>query len=120
MMQLFKVNDEVGLQLIVHSDGTSTMETVSLKETDDETVVKIQEEHCEKRRKLEETLKQNWGIEIVLEEKKSANHIAFEFETEKVDDRHVNTSIDIRRKKAIEKKRRNTEKKKERSMALRY
>lgn len=121
MMQLFKVSDDVGLQLIVHSDGTSTMETVSLKESDNETVVKIQKEHCERTKKLEEVLKQNWGVEIELEEKTSAAHVAYEFESMRQKVNNANNYMEIRRKKACEKKRRiNAEKKKERSIALRY
>lgn len=119
MMQLFKVSDNVGLQLIVHSDGTSTMETISLNGTENENVVKIQKEHCERTRKLKEVLKRNWDIEIELEEKASADHVAFEFETirQKVD--KTNSYMEVRRKKAIEKRRKNAEKKKERSIALR-
>ena len=120
MMQLFKVSDEVGLQLIVHSDGTSTMETISLKKTDNNTVMKIQKEHCERTKKLEEALKKNWGIKIELEEKASADHVAIEFETMKQKVNNTNKYMEIRRKKAIEKRRKNAEKKKERSIALRY
>lgn len=99
MMQLFKVSDNVGLQLIVHSDGTSTMETISLNGTENENVVKIQKEHCERTRKLKEVLKRNWDIEIELEEKASADHVAFEFETirQKVD--KTNSYMEVRRKK---------------------
>jgi hypothetical protein len=55
-----------------------------------------------------------------LEEKASADHVAFEFETirQKVD--KTNSYMEVRRKKAIEKRRKNAEKKKERSIALRY
>lgn len=120
MMQLFKVSDNVGLQLIVHSDGTSTMETVSLNGTENENVIKIQKEHCERTRKLKEVLKQNWGIEIELEEKASADHVAFEFEDIRQKVNNANNYMEIRRKKAIEKRRKNAEKKKERSIALRY
>ena len=82
--------------------------------------MKIQKEHCERTKKLEEALKKNWGIKIELEEKASADHVAIEFETMKQKVNNTNKYMEIRRKKAIEKRRKNAEKKKERSIALRY
>ena len=69
---------------------------------------------------MKEVLKRNWDIEIELEEKASADNVAFEFKTigQKID--KTNNYMEVRRKKAIEKRRKNVEKKKERSIALRY
>lgn len=124
MMQVFKVNDEVGLQLIVHSDGTSTMETIPLKAADEKSIVEAQKTYCEKSKKIEEALKKNWFIDVNLEEKRSANHIALEFsrkaENNETISNYLHEQMNHRRKIAKQRHQRNANKKKERSMALHY
>ena len=125
MMQIFHVSDDVDLQLIVHSNGTSTMETISRKQADEKAVVETQKKHCAKSKKLEEALKKNWFITANFEEKKPADYIVYEFENKsgsfesatasaraKAENRRV-----IARK---QRRQRNLEKVQARSMALRY
>lgn len=124
-MQIFKVNDEVGVQLIIHSDGTSTMETISLKLSDEQKVVGAQRKHCDRSKKLEEALAKKWFITANFDEEKSANHIALEFgyKVNNVENIVVSTREKAKDRREIARKQRrrnNFEKAQARSMSLRY
>lgn len=125
MMRIFKVNDDVGLQLIIHKDGSSTMETIALKDSSKENVLASQKEHCKKNVKLIEALRKNWFITTDFDEIVDAEHISMEFgqlegETEDI----VIETIDrMNRRREIarkERRRKNKEKANLRSMALHY
>lgn len=125
MMQIFKVSDKVELQLIVHNDGTSTMETVSLKPDELKETVETQKKHCEKTKILEEALEKKWFITANFEEERSADNIAFEFEGKNENFENVIASAKAkaqnRRENARKQRRRNNQRKmQERSMALCY
>ncbi|MGN0496376.1 MAG: hypothetical protein ACI4GW_09155 [Lachnospiraceae bacterium] len=125
LTRIFRINDEVGLQLIVHSDGSCTMETISLSHKESEEVIKTQKEHCKKRIELEEALKKNWFITAELDEEMSAEEISFEFEAsnrqEKLNTSKTKSNLQKRAEIAREKQRRkNVQKAQARSMALQY
>ncbi len=122
MMQIFRINDEVGMQLIIHRDGSSTMETISLV-NDEDTVISTQKKHCEMTEKLKTALAENWFVIADFEEERSANVVSMQFEEklEKDVQRDVSSRIGKRVQKERERRRRrNSQKVQERSMALRY
>lgn len=122
LMQVYHVSDNVGVQLIIHNDGSSTLETILLNEENEENAKKIQKEHCEKSKRLAQALRENWFIEADFDEVKSPNEIATQFTcTDKENCELEETRIKIDKKREIarqEQKRKNIEKAKRRSMTL--
>lgn len=122
MMQIFRINDEVGMQLIIHRDGSSTMETISLV-NDVDTVISTQKKHCEMTEKLKSALAENWFVLADFEEERSANVVSMQFEQTLEED--VQRDVEVRigdrvRRERERRRRRNSQKVKERSMSLRY
>lgn len=122
MMQIFRINDEVGMQLIIHRDGSSTMETISLV-NDEDTVISTQKKHCEMTEKLKTALAEKWFVIADFEEERSANVVSMQFEEKLEKDVHHDVSSRIGKrvqKERERRRRRNSQKVQERSMALRY
>lgn len=134
--KLFNVNENVALQLIIHSDGSSTMETIAVGNPDEDLVKKTQKKHCDISKELISNLRNNWFIDLDLEETKSPDDISYSFEKQKqkdgiksnkkLDDRFIRQSgkgvsdkqrVEIARQQRIKI---NTEKRKKRSAALHF
>lgn len=123
--RIFKVNDDVGLQLIVHSDGSSTMETIALTSKADNKIVEIQKEHCKKTKLLEKRMKENWFVVANFTESMSADNITFEFSTnnenttfsENEHKYYLKKRQELARK---EQKKKNANKARNKSLALHY
>lgn len=62
MTQLYRVSSECDLQLIVHQDGSVTMQTIADREAGAENVVAAQKGHCSRIKELHQRLKENWFI----------------------------------------------------------
>jgi hypothetical protein len=69
LTQLYSISSTCALQVIVHSDGTVSMQTIAAKE--DEGVIHEQKSHCSQLKKLRERLKKNWFILYEFKETKS-------------------------------------------------
>lgn len=65
--QIYEITPECRLQLIVHPDGTTTMETIAAP-VDDETIRAIQKVHCQRMKLIRQRLRENWFILHDLEE----------------------------------------------------
>ena len=123
--RIFKVSDDVGLQLIVHSNGSSTMETIALSSRKDNKIVEIQKEHCSKIKLLEKRMKENWFVVVDFKEEKLAENISFEFSTNRGDivstENEYKNNIKKRKESSRKEKReKNAKKKREKSLALCY
>ena len=62
MTQLYRVSPECDLQLIVHPDGSVTMQTIANREARSENVVAAQKSHCSRVKEIHQRLKENWFI----------------------------------------------------------
>ena len=60
LTQLFSISDKCDLQVIVHDDGTVSVQTIAEEES--EAVLKKQREHCSNLKELRENLRKNWFI----------------------------------------------------------
>lgn len=65
--QIYEISPQCRLQLIIHPDGTTTMETISAP-ADPATVAAIQKAHCSRMEELRRRLRENWFILQSLEE----------------------------------------------------
>ena len=61
LTQLYSIDETCDLQLIVHPDGSTTMETISRTEKEQETV-EVQKKHCSALKELHKRLFDNWFI----------------------------------------------------------
>lgn len=66
MTQLYAVTSDCALQVVVHDDGTVSMETFAEDETED--AVTAQRSHCARMKELHERLKKNWFISYDFKE----------------------------------------------------
>ncbi len=73
MTQLVSLSEECSLQLIVHKDGTVSMQTIA--HADGEKTVAVQKKHCESIKKICENLRDKWFIVYDWEETESADKI---------------------------------------------
>lgn len=67
MTQFYTVSPQCALQLIVHEDGTVSMQTLA-EGSDTEGIRNTQRHHCQQLRQLHEKLRQNWFILYDYEE----------------------------------------------------
>lgn len=74
MTQIYDMDGECDLQLIVHPDGTVTMETIA-RDSDRSRVQERQKTHCRDMKELHRRLKENWFILYDYEETKDASHV---------------------------------------------
>ena len=74
LTQLYSVDESCDLQLIVHPDGSTTMETIAKRE-EKAPVVEGQTKHCATLKKIHEKLMQNWFIRYNYEEKEGPEEI---------------------------------------------
>lgn len=72
--QLYNVDQHCNLQLIVHADGTTTLQTL-MHGNDAEQTVQTQRRHCDRATELAARLKKNWFVRCELEETESAEKI---------------------------------------------
>lgn len=74
LTQLYSMTSECSLQVIVHDDGSVTMQTISNTEDDSKTKA-AQEKHCSLIAKLHENLRKNWFIMYDYNELESPDKI---------------------------------------------
>lgn len=74
LTQLYSISDECHMQLIVHKDGTVSMQTLGEKDLDAaaEATKKL---HCDKMKQLYENLRKNWFLIFDYEEIKGAQEV---------------------------------------------
>ena len=63
LTQFYKVSDGCVLQLVIHEDGTVSMQTLS-DHGEEEAVKDAQKKHCNKLQQIQENLKANWFISL--------------------------------------------------------
>lgn len=117
--RIYKIDDKIGVELIIHENGTSTMETISLDKNSDDIVISAQKEHCQKSEVLADALWKKWFIKIDITETESPLIVKRQFSTGEVE---VNRDDTKARLEAARKERRrnNAEKAKLRSKRLNY
>lgn len=74
LTQIYEITPECRLQLIVHPDGTTTMETISAP-ADPAAIADIQKAHCQRMQQVRQRLRENWFILQDLEETSSPETI---------------------------------------------
>ena len=72
--QLYRIAPECDLQLIVHPDGSITMQTIAVQEAKGQ-VVEAQKHHCSAIRAIHERLRENWFILYNSEETAPAESV---------------------------------------------
>lgn len=60
LTQLYSITEDCDLQVIVHDDGTVSMQTIVEEETEE--TIEVQRKHCSQMKELHERLKKNWFI----------------------------------------------------------
>ena len=73
LTQLYSVSSQCALQVIVHDDGSVSMQTIAEEESED--VVHVQRNHCSQLSALHEKLRKNWFIFYDYEETESPEEI---------------------------------------------
>ena len=73
LTQLYSITSDCALQVIVHDDGTVSMQTIA--DGDNAETVAVQQKHCEQLKTLHERLRKNWFILYDYEETAAANKI---------------------------------------------
>ena len=73
LTQLYSITSECDLQVIIHDDGTVSMQTIA-NETGDE-VVATQQKHCSQLKALHERLRKNWFISYDYKETSSSDEV---------------------------------------------
>lgn len=66
LTQLYSISSQCALQVIVHDDGSVSMQTIA--EDKDESVIHTQQSHCSQLKALHERLRRNWFILYDYEE----------------------------------------------------
>ena len=74
LTQIYEIAPQCRMQLIVHPDGTITMETIS-EPTDKAALVALQKEHCKRMAAVCQKLRENWFILQDLQETDSPESI---------------------------------------------
>lgn len=72
--QFYNIAPHCDLQLIVHPDGSTTMQTISGEE-DEHLVVDTQKSHCDAIRTIHQRLMENWFISYDYRETESPEHV---------------------------------------------
>ena len=72
--QIYEMEDDCDLQLIVHPDGTTTMETIA-RGNDRSRTVQRQKTHCQAMKQMYQRLRENWFILYDYEETASPEQI---------------------------------------------
>lgn len=75
MTQLYRITPECNLQLIVHPDGSTTMQTIADREAHSEHVAEAQKSHCARIKEIHRRLKENWFIMYDYREAASAESL---------------------------------------------
>lgn len=73
LTQLYSITSQCALQVIVHEDGTVSMQTIADSESSE--AVSAQESHCAQLKKLHERLRKNWFIIYDYEETESPEKV---------------------------------------------
>ena len=74
MTQFYKIDDNCTMQLIVHEDGTTSMQVLAMTEAQ-ERIVMQQKTHCDNMKELERRLRENWFIIQHLRETADAEQV---------------------------------------------
>lgn len=72
--QLYSIDGQTSLQLIVHADGTTTMRAITESE-DEEQVRKTQKKHCSGMKEVYRRLRENWFIDYDFYETADADEV---------------------------------------------
>ena len=73
LTQLYSITSQCALQVIVHDDGTVSMQTIA--ESENTEIVPAQQHHCAQLKILHERLRQNWFVIYDYQETESPNSI---------------------------------------------
>lgn len=73
LTQLYSMTSECSLQVIVHDDGSVTMQAIS--DADDSTAKAVQSNHCSLLSQLHENLRKNWFVMYDYQEKASPDEV---------------------------------------------
>lgn len=73
--QFYSLTPSCSAQLVVHNDGTISMQTIGGDGSDAESVKKTQHHHCSQLKQLHEKLRQNWFIQMGYEETSDAEAV---------------------------------------------
>lgn len=73
LTQLYSMTSECSLQVIVHDDGSVTMQTIS--DADSNTAKAAQSSHCSLLNQLHENLRRNWFVMYDYQEKASPDEV---------------------------------------------
>lgn len=74
LTQLYSVADECDLQVVVHEDGTVTMQTMTNGDLS-EAAIKTEESHCSKLKNLHANLKKNWFLSYDFAETETSDKV---------------------------------------------
>lgn len=76
LTQLYQITPECELQLIVHPDGSTTMQAIAAQGAErPDQVIAAQKGHCSRIRELHRRLKENWFILYDFQETAPAEHL---------------------------------------------
>ena len=73
LTQLYSLSSQCNLQVIVHEDGSVSMQTIA--DTEDDSIANIQRSHCAQLEALHKRLKENWFVIYDYEETESPDVI---------------------------------------------
>lgn len=73
LTQLYSMTSECSLQVIVHDDGSVTMQSIS--DADNGTTKAVQSNHCSLLKQLHEKLRKNWFVVYDYQEKASSDEV---------------------------------------------
>ena len=73
LTQLYSLSSQCNLQVIVHEDGSVSMQTIA--DTEDDSIANIQRSHCTQLEALHKRLKENWFVMYDYEETESPDVI---------------------------------------------
>lgn len=85
LTQLYSISSECALQVIVHDDGTVSLQTIANAENN-ENVVAAQKNHCSQLSRLHQRLRDNWFVLYDFEETESPDQITSASEWRTSDD----------------------------------
>lgn len=114
--QLYSIDGETSLQLIVHADGTTTMRAITESE-DAEKVRKTQKKHCSAMEEIYSRLRENWFIDYDYYETADADEVFTVADWRNMTDNVWAEAAAVRTETAGKKKKKDEEEKKQKRMA---
>ena len=110
LMQIYEMGDGIYVQVEIHKDGSTTIETATAKGKSEIAVKEIQQKHCNKSKKLEKALQENWFIETNIFEVESPDVITYEFSGRAVDNDRARTEAEKIKQNRLKRAQKETEK----------